>query len=144
MAKDRLVVYVVDDERIIAETLAMILNQAGFTSYAFQDARRALHAAAAGPPPNLLISDVVMPEMSGIELAIEFQQIYPACKILLFSGQATTANLLAAARGQGHHFEVLAKPIHPADLLARVRIFDGNADQEMKTTGRAPARGRQP
>jgi DNA-binding NtrC family response regulator len=143
MAKDRLVVYVVDDERIIAETLAMILNQAGFTSYAFQDAKRALHAAAAGPPPNLLISDVVMPEMSGIELAIAFGQNYPACKVLLFSGQATTANLLAVAKGQGYNFEVMAKPVHPADLLARVRVFEPDSEQEPKPAGRLPARHRQ-
>jgi len=114
-------VYVVDDERVIAETLAMILSQAGFTAYAFQDPRMALAAAKANSSPNLLITDVLMPEMSGIDLAIEFHRDYPRCKVLLFSGQSATANLLEAARGQGYEFELLQKPIHPADLLAKLR-----------------------
>jgi hypothetical protein len=45
----------------------------------------------------------------------------PSCKILLFSGQAATADLLDRARVQGHEFEILAKPVHPQDLLARLR-----------------------
>jgi hypothetical protein len=45
----------------------------------------------------------------------------PACKILLFSGQAATADLLEKARAQGHQFEILAKPVHPQDLLAKLK-----------------------
>jgi DNA-binding NtrC family response regulator len=113
-------VYVVDDEKVIAETLSIILRQAGFAAKAFEDPREALTAASTSPP-DLLISDVVMPGMSGIELAITFRQRYPACSVLLFSGQAATASLLETARNQGYDFEVLAKPIHPADLLAKLR-----------------------
>jgi DNA-binding NtrC family response regulator len=121
MGSQKPAVFVVDDERIIAETLAMILNQAGFAATAFEDPRQALTAAASGLPPDLLISDVVMPGMSGIELAIEFRRTYPDCRVLLFSGQAATANLLEIARSQGYDFDVLSKPVHPADLLARLR-----------------------
>jgi len=45
----------------------------------------------------------------------------PKCKILLFSGQAATAALLDDARRRGHEFEVLAKPVHPTDLLAKIK-----------------------
>ena len=45
----------------------------------------------------------------------------PNCKILLISGQAATADLLERARAQGHEFEILAKPVHPTDLLAKLR-----------------------
>jgi DNA-binding NtrC family response regulator len=113
-------VYVVDDEKVIAETLAMILKRAGFAATAFENPRQALMAATSGESPDLLISDVVMPELSGIELAIEFRRRCPQCKVLLFSGQAATANLLESARNRGYDFEVLSKPVHPADLLARV------------------------
>jgi len=99
----------------------MILTQSGFTASAFEDPYRALEAAAAGPPPDLLISDVVMPGMSGIDLGVQFRRDYPSCKVLLFSGQAATADMLATAKQQGHEFEVLAKPVHPSDLLARLR-----------------------
>lgn len=113
------VVFVVDDEAIIAQTLAIILNQAGFTATAFEDPQDAI-AAADKTPPNLLISDVMMPGMSGVDLAIHFQTEHPECKVLLFSGQASTADLMDDARSRGYNFELLSKPVHPADLLARL------------------------
>ncbi len=61
-----------------------------------------------------------MPGMSGIDLAIQIKEQYPNCKVLLFSGLASTAGLLDEARRQGHDFEILAKPIHPSDLLAKM------------------------
>ncbi len=124
------IVYVVDDEKVIAQTLAMILNQAGFNAFAFEDARLALAAAGFATSPDLLISDVVMPGMSGIELAIEFQRTYPLCKVLLFSGQAATSNLLEGARKQGYEFEFLLKPVHPTDLLAKLRVFSQSGEME--------------
>lgn len=115
------VVFVVDDEKVIAETLAMILNRAGFSAFPFEDPLAALAAAESGAPPSLLVSDVVMPGMSGVELGVQFHHKFPACKVLLFSGQAATANMLEAARAQGYEFELLTKPVHPADLIAKLR-----------------------
>jgi DNA-binding NtrC family response regulator len=124
------VVFVVDDERLIAKTLAMILNQSGFAASPFEDPRQAIESAASGLVPDLLITDVVMPGMSGIELAVQFRRDYPNCKVLLFSGQAATANMLATAKLHGHDFEVLAKPVHPSDLLAKLStLADGAAHQ---------------
>jgi len=112
-------VFVVDDEKIIAQTLAAILKQAGFDAKAFEDAQSAIEAANSHAP-ELMITDVVMPGMTGIELAILFRTRWPACKVILFSGQASTADLLETARNEGHEFDILAKPIHPADLLAKL------------------------
>jgi DNA-binding NtrC family response regulator len=114
------VVFVVDDEPVIAQTLAIILNQAGFQAHAFNHPEKAM-AARAQHTPDLLISDVVMPGMTGIELALYFRREQPGCKILLFSGQAATVALLEQARLQGHDFDLLSKPIHPADLLSKLR-----------------------
>jgi len=114
------VVFVVDDEAVIAETLAIILNQAGFQASAFDRPEKAI-AARAGLTPALLISDVMMPGMTGVELAIHFRKAQPECKILLFSGQAATADLLEKARAEGYDFDLLLKPVHPADLLAKLR-----------------------
>jgi len=113
-------VFVVDDETIIANTLAMILTNAGFKAFAFDDPLKALEATKS-TVPNLLITDVVMPKMTGIELAIHFRNAHPECKVLLFSGQASTADLLEEAHLKGYDFDILSKPIHPADLLAKLR-----------------------
>jgi len=113
-------VLVVDDERVIADTLATILNQNGFEASAVYTGAEAV-ARARTSRPDLVISDVIMQDMNGIEAAIRIRQNLPGCKILLFSGQAATADLLEKARAQGHEFEILAKPVHPQDLLAKLR-----------------------
>jgi CheY-like chemotaxis protein len=112
-------VLVADDERVIADTLAIILNQSGFEAHAVYSGEKAVEAART-LQPNMLISDVIMQDMNGIDAAIRIREILPTCKILLFSGQAATADLLERARKQGHDFEILAKPVHPQDLLARL------------------------
>ncbi len=118
--------FVVDDEFVICTTLATILERSGFDAKAFTHPLEALKAALQNPP-DLLISDVVMPEISGIDLAIQIQKAHPSCRILLFSGQAATANLLDDAKRRGHNFELLSKPIHPAEFLQRIKTVTGFA-----------------
>ena len=113
-------VLVADDEQVIANTLAIILNQAGFEARAVFSGEKAVEILDTFQP-DMLISDVIMTGMTGIEAAIITRQRLPKCKILLFSGQAATADLLEKARTQGHEFEILAKPVHPTDLLAKLR-----------------------
>jgi CheY-like chemotaxis protein len=113
-------VLVADDEQVIANTLVIILNQAGFEARAVYSGEKAIELLDEFKP-DMLISDVIMTGMTGIEAAIEVRKLLPQCKILLFSGQAATADLLERARAQGHEFEILAKPVHPTDLLAKLR-----------------------
>ena len=113
-------VLVADDERVIADTLAIILNQSGFEATAVYTGEKAVEVART-LQPDMLISDVIMTDLNGIDAAIRIREMLPGCKILLFSGQAATADLLDRARNQGHEFEILAKPVHPQDLLARLR-----------------------
>ena len=121
MSQTERVVFIVDDEQVIAKTLAMILNQSGFSATPFDSAEKTIEAAKT-IKPDLLISDVMMPGMTGIELAIHFRKTQPTCKVLLFSGQASTTDPLAEARMQGHDFDLLSKPVHPVELLARLRL----------------------
>ena len=109
--------FVVDDESVIANTLAAILKNSGFDAKAFTNPLDALKSAE-DQCPDFLVSDVMMPELNGIDLGVQFKAIYPQCRILLFSGQASTADLLESARKGGHDFNLLAKPVHPKDLLA--------------------------
>lgn len=114
----RPIVLVVDDERIIADTLVAILSHHGLMAMPAYDGPSAFEIAKV-IPPDLLLSDVVMPGMSGIDLATMVKRISPSSKVLLFSGQAVTGGLLHHA-GESADFTVLAKPFHPKDLLVRV------------------------
>ena len=116
------VVLVVDDEQIISNTLAAILSSSGYTALTAYDGAAALEMAGL-VPPQMMITDVCMPGMSGIELAIAVRQSVPDCRVLLFSGLSSTADLLATARDAGYEFEVLSKPLHPTELLARVSSY---------------------
>ncbi|MDE3201267.1 MAG: response regulator [Acidobacteriota bacterium] len=113
-------VLVVDDERVIADSLAMIMNQSGFEARSVYSGEKALETAAEFKP-DMLITDVIMADLNGIDAAIKMRAMLPSIKILLFSGQAATADLLEKARTQGYEFEILAKPVHPQDLLSRLR-----------------------
>lgn len=113
-------VLVADDEHLIADSLAMILNQSGYDARAVYSGEQAVEMAESFQP-NMLISDVVMGEMTGIDAAVAVRKKLPACKILLFSGQAATAELLRDARADGYDFELLQKPVHPGDLLAKLQ-----------------------
>jgi DNA-binding NtrC family response regulator len=115
------VVLVVDDERVIADTLSIILSKSGFAVQTAYDASSALEIAGV-IPPHLLLSDVMMgPGMDGTQLAMELMNVYPDCKVILFSGHAATHDLLEKAREMGHNFTLLNKPLHPADLLACIQ-----------------------
>jgi DNA-binding response OmpR family regulator len=133
---DHPVILVVDDERVIADTLAAILTSHGFAAIAAYDAESALDFAGV-VPPDLLLSDVVLPGMNGIDLAIAMKGRVRDCSVLLFSGQAATADLLASARDAGHDFTVLDKPIHPADLLAHIRKLDMRFLRELRQETKA-------
>jgi len=112
-------VFVVDDEHVIASTLAAILKLHGYSATYFTSPLEAL-AAARSRAPDLLISDVAMPGISGIDLAIQMRARYPECKILLFSGQAATMDLLEDARSQGHNFQLFQKPVQPSVMLSMI------------------------
>jgi DNA-binding response OmpR family regulator len=113
------IVLVVDDDRLVADTLTIIFNRAGFCALTAYDAAEALNIARA-IQPDILVSDVDMPRMTGVELAMTLLQIIPECRILLFSGHATLADL-AIARSAGHDFPLLTKPVHPAEMLKNVK-----------------------
>ena len=124
-------IVVADDERLIADTLVAILNSEGYTAAAAHDGISALEICRQRGP-DLLLSDVAMPRMNGIELAIAIRQQFRGCQILLFSGHAETAEILQEARSRGFDFELLAKPLHPQQLLIRIRELIGPHDSHQQ------------
>jgi CheY-like chemotaxis protein len=112
-------VLVVDDESIVADTVADVLNRNGYQAVAAYGGKQALRTANA-LCPDIVLCDVVMPELNGLEAAKALQRTCPWARIILFSGQAGSSQLLQFARAEGHQFEVLAKPIHPRELLRKL------------------------
>lgn len=117
---DRPRVLVADDESVIADTLKIILGQNGYEAAAVYCGAEAVEMAKSWRP-DLFVADVVMPDMSGIEAAIRIRALLPACRIVLLSGQAATNDLMRDARQDGHDFEIILKPVHPTQLLARLQ-----------------------
>ena len=83
--------------------------------------------AARVEKPDFLLTDVMMPKLNGIELALKVKELNPRCCVLLFSGQASTSDLLARASEEGHCFDVLAKPVHPLELLEKIQELLGES-----------------
>jgi DNA-binding NtrC family response regulator len=112
-------ILVVDDEHPLADTLAAILERAGYKSTAAYSPSEAL-AALSESRPDLIISDVMMPLMNGVELAIRADQLHPGIKVLLISGHAATQEIMDEARLDGLSIELMAKPVHPDELMSKV------------------------
>jgi DNA-binding NtrC family response regulator len=113
-------VLVVDDHRIIADSLADILNDSGFRAIVAYDGREASRIAAEIRPAYLL-TDVVMPVMNGVELAIEVAKVSPDTKTLLLSGQTGISDMLREGRERGYEFPLVGKPIHPEKLIEHIK-----------------------
>jgi CheY-like chemotaxis protein len=113
-------VLVVDDEQLIAQSLRDILVRAGFDTVFALSGTEAIELAEQ-ICPDIVISDVIMPDLDGVQTAIRIRRACPDARILLFSGQAATSEILERARAEGHDFALLPKPIHPVRLLAAIR-----------------------
>jgi CheY-like chemotaxis protein len=118
-SKNRKVI-VIDDEALIAETVVEILNGEGFEAVAVATGDAAVELAKTWEP-DIVLSDVIMPGLNGVETGIKIRELFPNCRIILFSGQAATVDLLERARQEGHRFQILAKPISPDQLISVIR-----------------------
>ena len=105
---------IVDDERIIADTLVKIFSKSGYDARGVYSAEEAL-ALIPVWTPNLAIIDVYLPAMNGIDLATRLKTEYPQCRAFLFSGVPGAGEMLTAS---GQPFEVIAKPVSPSEMLA--------------------------
>jgi CheY-like chemotaxis protein len=126
-------VLVVDNERLIADTLVLILKQNGYDSSAAYSGEEAVRSAVA-LNPHIVITDIIMGKMNGLEAAMHIAEAVPDCKILLFSGQPATADLLLQARSNGHCFDVMAKPVHPDVILDQINslIVSGLSSKDLQ------------
>jgi len=114
----------VEDDPTVRPVLARVLRDTGYHVLEAADGQAASELAAQSPDFDLLISDLVMPRVGGVELAARLRATRPALRVLYVSGYADGAALRSVGRELGT--ALLAKPFTPADLLVRVReILDG-------------------
>ncbi|PYP86759.1 MAG: response regulator [Candidatus Angelobacter sp. Gp1-AA117] len=113
-------IIVVDDEPIIADTLVNILTGEGHDAFAVSDGASAIRWAEM-LRPEVVVTDVIMPGLNGVETAKGILKLLPQCRIILFSGQAASTDLVAKAHAEGYVFEILAKPINPDVLLEKLK-----------------------
>ena len=110
-------VLLVDDDIDVAEMLCEVLQDLGHTACHVTTGAAALAAIEAGPRPDLVITDVMIPgELSGLALAQELRVRMPALPVVLATGYGDRA---AEFRAAG--LLVLQKPFHAADLEATIR-----------------------
>jgi DNA-binding NtrC family response regulator len=111
---------VVDDDKKVADSLAFMLRHAGYETHAAYSVKQAT-ADATTFRPDLMVADILLPDGNGIELAVSVSKLLATCKILLFSGDIESNSLVSRSRAQGHKFQFVEKPIHPQDLILKLR-----------------------
>lgn len=121
-------VLVVDDEDDVRALLSDVLRVGRFRVLAARSGQQALELAAAqSSPVTLLVTDIVMPGMSGTELADALRLRYPALKVVFMSGYAERQR----ARELRPDEQFIAKPFLPAELFSKVASFlRGSVDVE--------------
>jgi CheY-like chemotaxis protein len=116
-------ILVIDDDVAVADTLAMVLDSEGFHARAVYSGEEGVELARSFEF-DFLVTGVVMPQMNGIDAAIQIRKLLPKCKILLVSGDNETSALLHNAHSRGYRFEILAKPVHPLVLFQALRSLE--------------------
>lgn len=110
-------VLIADDDRVIADTLSLILKRDGYDARAVYTCRNALEMAPEFRP-DILISDVLMTDLNGVDAAIEMRKLLPELRVFLLSGQSMAEVL---EQSPVKDFELLVKPVHPRELLSKLR-----------------------
>lgn len=113
------VLMVLDDDDAVRQTWTIIFRQQGYEVVPADRGEAAIDAAR-DHPPDLLLADIRLPDMTGIEASQRVKEIAPACHVLLISGDSDSGEAIEEARARGANFEVLPKPISPPDLIQRI------------------------
>jgi CheY-like chemotaxis protein len=113
-------ILVIDDDNLVRDTLVRILVRAGYEAIPAKDGREGI-TQFRKDPPDLILTDVIMPDQDGIETIVELRQLAPALPIIAISGggRAKAMQFLDAAHKLGAD-KVLSKPVKQADLLAAI------------------------
>ena len=124
-------VLLVEDEDGVRDLIQELLQENGYTVISARNGREALHSfLTASRPIDLLITDVVMPEMGGPELSRKLREIRPSLRVLFTSGYADNAVVNNGSIDPDAHF--LQKPFSPSTLTLKVRDALDSAPSELR------------
>jgi DNA-binding response OmpR family regulator len=129
-------VLVVDDDRTVAEVVARYLEQDGFAVEALHDGRAALDRALADPP-DLVVLDLMLPGIDGLELCRRLRALAPVPVVMLTAKGAETDRIVGLELGADDY---VAKPFSPRELVARVRAVLRRARGPLAATAPGAAR----
>src|SRR3546814_7155508 len=111
-----------EDDESMRTYIGRALERAGYAVTAVDRGTAALPLVATGGY-DLLLTDIVMPEMDGIELAQRSVALAPEMRVMFITGFAAVA--LNSAEGAPYNAKVLSTPFHLRDLVAEVdRLFE--------------------
>jgi DNA-binding NtrC family response regulator len=122
-------VLILDDERVIVDALCMVLNQSGYSAKGVYSHDRAIAIAHAFEPDVLLTGFNNCCDENGCETGAEVLTFLPQCRVMIFSGSAAAAPVVEEFSQRGYPFDVFAKPVHPQDLLDRLKKYQ-EADRD--------------
>jgi CheY-like chemotaxis protein len=112
----------VDDEELVRIGTGEMLSDLGYEVIEATSGAEALRQLRGSDPPDLMVTDYLMPGMNGVELIEQAKRLAPAMKVLLITGYSTIAE------GPGASLPRLAKPFRQADLAERVaKLLDSEA-----------------
>jgi CheY-like chemotaxis protein len=109
-------VLVVDDDPAVRETTAALLGELGYDVYEAASGEEALEALACEPPIDVMLTDVVMPVMTGPELARRARASYPGLPVVFISGYSDPEALV----GAGEFANLVRKPARPDVLVQAI------------------------
>lgn len=111
-------ILIVDDERVVLDTLVEVLQTEGFSVGQASDATSAL-AYMSSEPVAIVLSDIRMPDMDGMELLLEIRRLHPGADVVLMTGFASVDGAIEALSAGAADY--LMKPLRPKEVVARVR-----------------------
>jgi DNA-binding NtrC family response regulator len=124
-------ILVVDDEPQITETIRQILVLTGFYVETAENGKQAIERVRTGPELNLVITDMKMPEMDGLELLKLIRQVRKNLPVIILTGHGTLENALDSV-GEGA-WDYVLKPFRVEKLRAAVLRAISNGRPELKT-----------
>lgn len=110
-------VLVVDDDRLVADTLTLVFTKSGFEAKTSYSADHAL-VCARDFQPNLMLCDVTMPGRDGLTLVSDITRELPACRIIVLTGfYSNLKKVREQTSSMARRVGILTKPCQPSDLL---------------------------